>query len=746
MRDFRTISFWQRLRRASLGADSSIDSGLYASWERSKAAYERFYTFMDRFHVTGIKKFGVNLACEALTFGVAGVFALLVLAGPAFKAADDPNWLKRQDLAVTFLDRYGQEIGRRGIRRDDSVVLEDFPDHLLRAVLATEDRRFYEHFGIDVIGTARALSANAKAGGTVQGGSSITQQLAKNLFLTNERSLERKIKEAFLALWLEHHLTKREILQLYLDRAYMGAGNFGIQAAAEFYFNKNIKDVSLAEAAMLAGLFKAPSKYAPHVNLPAARARANDVLSNLVDAGFMTDAQVFGARQNPATAVERKRDSSPDYYCDWAFEDIKRLVAAGRLGDQRVLVVKTSFDGAIQLKSDTTIEGILRQSGPEYDVTQAAAVIMDPDGAVRAITGGRDYGASQFNRAVDGQRQPGSSFKPFVYAAALLTGKFKPTTVVTDRPSCVGNWCPQNYNRSHVGSLPLTSALARSINTIPIQLATAIGDGNNKVGRGRIVALARKLGLTTPLVDQVSLPIGSAEVTVMDMAAGYSVFANGGKRAEPYAAVEVRNARGEVIYRHDQDAPHAEQILPPGVTADLNFMLSKVVEEGTGKRAALEGIRVAGKTGTTNDYRDAWFIGFTGNLVGAIWYGNDDSSSTDTLTGGILPAMTWHEIMEFAHRDVDLKPIPGVAPLPKPGEVVAGKPVPQKAPAANTIPGFEPVALAKPQTLSRRTNQALSTIEDAFREQSAKRITGKPVSVTDGRYAAPTIGARTDIR
>ena len=274
----------------------------------------------------------------------------------------------------------------------------------------------------------------------VQGGSSLTQQLAKNLFLNNERSPDRKIKEAFLALWLEARLSKNEILKLYLDRAYMGGGTFGAAAAAEYYFGKSVKDVSLAEAAMLAGLFKAPTKYAPHVNLPAARARANDVLNAMVDAGFMTAGQVDSAKRNPATPIDRKRDSSPDYYLDWAFEAMKELASEGKLGADRVLTVKTPHDSAIQQRADEAIETILRQHGPAYRVRQAATVVMDPDGAVRAIVGGRDYGASQFNRATAGQRQPGSSFKPFVYAAALSAGLYKPSTIVTDRPVCIGNW------------------------------------------------------------------------------------------------------------------------------------------------------------------------------------------------------------------------------------------------------------------------------------------------------------------
>ena len=282
---------------------------------------------MDRFHVAGWRRwYLVEPLSEGLTLGIGGLILMLALAIPAFRETSDDDWLKKSELAVTFLDRYGNEIGSRGIRHNDAIPLEELPDHLIKAVLATEDRRFYDHFGIDVPARSARVLTNARAGGVVQGGSSITQQLAKNLFLSNERTIERKVKEAFLAIWLEARLTKNEILKLYLDRAYMGGGTFGVDAAAQYYFNKSARDVNLAEAAMLAGLFKAPSKFAPHVNLPAARARANVVLDNLVEAGFMTEGQVFGARRNPATAVDRRDERSPNYYLDWAFDEMKKLV------------------------------------------------------------------------------------------------------------------------------------------------------------------------------------------------------------------------------------------------------------------------------------------------------------------------------------------------------------------------------------------------------------------------------------
>ena len=418
-------SFSTRLKRAALALDAWLNDALWSGGRRMSEAYEGFSERMAKLRIRGTKRVLLDLTSEAATLGTGAAIVLLALALPAFRETSD-NWLKAQELAVTFLDRYGQEIGRRGIRHDDSVKLEEFPDHLIKAALATEDRRFFEHWGIDPIGTMRALTVNARGGGVVQGGSSITQQLAKNLFLNNERSLERKIKEAFLAVWLEFHLSKNDILKLYLDRAYMGGGAFGAAAAADYYFGKSVKDVTLAEAAMLAGLFKAPTKYAPHVNLPAARARASDVLNNMVEAGFLTEGQIQTARRNPATPVDRKRDTSPDYYLDWAFERVRDLANAGRFGNERVLTVKTPLDLGIQKKAEQTLENVLRQHGKQYDVDSAAMVVMDPDGAVRAMVGGRDYGESEFNKATQALRQPGSSFKSYVYAAALSTGLYSP--------------------------------------------------------------------------------------------------------------------------------------------------------------------------------------------------------------------------------------------------------------------------------------------------------------------------------
>jgi penicillin-binding protein 1A len=712
---------YKRAARALLAFDAFVDSSLYDSRARAQAAYATFAALMDRLHVSGWRRVLVELLCEGSNVGLAAAFLALFMAIPAFQETSD-DWLKKQDLAVTFLDRYGQEVGRRGIKHDDSVPLEQMPKYLIEAVIATEDRRFFEHVGIDFIGVFRALTVNARANSVVQGGSSITQQLAKNLFLSNERTLTRKIKEAYLAVWLEGHLSKREILQLYLDRIYMGGGTFGVQAAAQFYFGKSARDVTLAEAAMLAGLFKAPEKYAPHVNLPAARARANDVLNNMVDAGYLTQGQIYAAVRNPATPIARNSEQdAPNWYLDWAYDEVRQLADAGKLGNDRVLRVRTALDSNLQRYAAETINNQLIEYGPSYHVKQSAMVILDPsNGAVRTIVGGNDYGASQFNRAV-AARQPGSSFKPFVYLTALLTGKFHPNTVVLDAPICIGDWCPHNFGNTYAGAIPLVGALTHSLNTVAVRLSVAIGEaypvpGHNNIfeaakrGRTKIVETARKMGISTPLIDTVSLPIGADEVTVMDMAGAYSTFANGGKRIHPYAAAEIYNSHGDVIYRHDRDAPAPQQIFPPGPILDMVSMMKHVVEDGTGRRAMLDNIDVAGKTGTTNGFKDAWFDGYTGNLVGIIWFGNDDDTPTNNMTGGSLPAATWHDIMQYAHQGIDLKPLPGdQAPA-----------VAQAQPAS--MPNVADTdAPQKPATLSHRSADVLATIEETAKSIENRR-------------------------
>jgi penicillin-binding protein 1A len=685
-----------RWRQRMILLDGWIDSTLHEAGADAGASYEAFYNFMRRFTARGIWRAFSEVASEGYSLGVVGAMVLLAFAVPAFDEIGK-DWRSQQDFAVTFLDRYGNIIGKRGILQDDTVALDELPDNLIKATLATEDRRFFEHFGIDIFGTFRAIRENMRAGGVVQGGSSITQQLAKNLFLSNERTLQRKIKEAYLALWLEVNLSKREILKLYMDRAYMGGGTFGVAAAADFYFGKDVRDLDLAESAMLAGLFKAPTRFAPHINLPAARGRANQVLTNMVQARFMTEGQVVGARRDPAVAIDRTQTASADYFLDWAFEQVKRHVD----GKEKVLVARTTLDMRLQRAAEAALESTLRESGQAYNVRQGAIVSMDPDGSIRAMVGGRDYGVSTFNRAVNALRQPGSSFKPYVYAVALETGKYTPDTMVVDAPVSIGNWSPQNYGRSFKGRLTLRSALTQSLNTVAVRLSIA-------TGREPIAELIADMGIDTPIKVTRSLALGSSELTVLDQAVGYSTFANGGYRADPRGLINVRTQAGAVIYDASANPSPRQRVLSETTVLGMIDMLYSVVENGTGRRARLPGIHVAGKTGTTNAYRDAWFVGFTGNYTTAVWLGNDDYQSTEKLTGGVLPAETWAKYMRVAMAYEVPKLLPGL-PLPEgQGDLLVS--------ATEGDASFDPGASGR---LSSGTSSTLGRLEDHFREAAS---------------------------
>lgn len=642
-----------------LEIDAWIDSTLYESKFAAGEAWEDITIFFRRFRPYGVKRVFFELAGEAFTLGMGGLVIMLALALPA---ADEisTNWMDRNDFAVTFLDRYGNEIGQRGILHSEAIPIEELPDHLIKAVLATEDRRFFEHYGLDFLGLTRAMTENVRANSVVQGGSTLSQQLAKNLFLTNERTLDRKVKEAFLALWLESNLTKDEILKLYLDRAYMGGGTFGVAAASEFYFDKNARDITLAESAILAGLFKAPAKYAPHVNLPAARARANEVLTNMVQAEFLTEGQVTGARRNPADVVIRNDADSPDYFLDWAFDEVKQFIVDNKIS-ARSVIVRTTVDLSLQQAAEESIEFYLRQNGREYNVSESAAVLIENNGAVRALVGGRDYGLSQFNRATRAERQVGSSFKPFVYAAALETG-LTPEFVVADGPITWRGWSPQNYNRGYAGRITLANALARSINTVPVRLARDFIGGTQP-----IVDLAHKMGVESEISGHHTMILGTHGMTVLDQATGYMTFATGGIAGLRHGFTQIMSTNGDVLYDRRTTPPKTERVLSEATDIAMNNMLVGVTEFGTARRAAIEGFRVAGKTGTTQSYRDAWFVGYTGNFTAAVWYGNDDYTPTNRLTGGRLPAETFQRIMSYALQGAELKPLIGIEnsiPLP----------------------------------------------------------------------------------
>jgi penicillin-binding protein 1A len=710
----------RRKKSSMLAADAWLDSAIYDFWQALGRWYTAVEDFFSRFRVSGFKRFFVEILSDGLSFGAIGLVLTTALALPAFDATVSGRFNKAEDISVIFLDRYGNEVGRRGIRSDDSVPLDKLPDFFVKATLATEDRRFYEHWGIDPVGTLRALLSNAGGENSTQGGSSLSQQLAKNLFLSSERTLERKIKEAFLAIWLEWHYSKDEILKLYFDRAYMGGGNFGVAAAAEFYFGKKVTDINLAEAAMLAGMFKAPTKYAPHVDLAAARGRANLVLSNLVDAGFLTEGQVTAARRNPATPVDRSHEAnSPNYFLDYAFEETKKLIAETDTNSNS-FVVRTTVDPVLQSYAEDAVTSVVREQGEAYNVSQAAMVVLEPSGSIRAMVGGIDYGKSQFNRSIVPNRQPGSSFKLFDYATAFeLIPEYNPDTVVSGATQCIGNWCPQNYSRNQVGRISLISAFQQSINTVPVNLSI-------KTGRQPIADFAHKIGLRNDFAVTRSLALGAAEVSVIDMASSYAVFANHGYKTPAFGITRITTTGGDLLFESDADAPR-EKVVSDRTVQYMNRMMRGVVEHGTGRRALIEGVPSVGKTGTTSSYRDAWFCGFTGNYVAAVWFGNDNYEATKELTGGTLPTVAWQKFMAYAHTNIEIKPVEGVDFQPAPFVIANAEPTAPEAVQPERPPGLKPEAAQKLLDVADRLKSALDA-QPAEPGRQAAELAGAPVA------------------
>ena len=500
----------------------------------------------------------------------------------------------------------------------------------------------------------RAIVQNARANDVVQGGSSITQQVAKNLFLSPERTIRRKVHEAFLSLWIEARLSKEEILKLYLDRSYLGGGNYGVEAASQYYFGKSVRDINLSEAAMLAGLFKAPSKYAPHLNIENARSRANTVLYRMLDTGFITQGELLQARREPASVIRPSIADSPDWFLDWAYRDTLAVIDRKKITGQFVLEVKTTINLPLQTAAQRIVNAQLDANGARYHMTQAASVTMAPDGAVKAIVGGRDYAVSQFNRATDAMRQTGSAFKPFVYLAALLNG-YTPNDTVVDGPVSVGNWAPGNYSDKYAGRTTLTTALAKSYNSVPVKLMIDIG-------RKAIIETAHKVGIKGELETWAPMVLGTSALSLIDVTTGYATFANGGRLANPYTVLEIRKVNGDLLYsRSEDDYFPPRQVVPEEKIAELNSMLKAVVKAGTGRRADLGFAPQGGKTGTNQSYRDAWYIGFTAHYVTGVWFGNDDFSPMNEVTGGLIPAPIWKDIMLMAEGG--LKP-EGLAGIP----------------------------------------------------------------------------------
>lgn len=583
----------------------------------------------------------IALRFSAYWSAVAACWAALLFAGVFTYYSltmGDPHLVghtkKGPNIKIVGAD--GSVLSDRG-RRWSHVYLEDLPPYVVDAVLSTEDRRFYSHFGVDLRGLGRAMATNFQAGRVVQGGSTITQQLAKNLYLSPERTFVRKGQEILIAMWLETAMTKDEILELYLNRVYFGAGAYGIGEASWLYFGKRAEKLTLAEATILAGLLKAPSRYAPTHNAEGARARADEVIDNMVESGKITLARARQAKKTPMHLTNAIRHARGyDYALDFVRDEVVRLTGAVKSD----LVVETTIDPQLQLLSQNAVESVMAGASEMVEARQASAVFMARDGSVRALVGGRSYKASQFNRAVDAKRQPGSTFKPFVYLTALEAG-FKPDTLVEDRPLKIGNWRPRNASGKFYGTMTLREALARSVNTISVRLLL-------NVGSSRVVETAKRLGISSHLRRDASLALGTSEVSLLELTSAFVPFANGGFSAKPFVVKSVRTADGKLLYRRKE--AQRVRVMSPALADDMGNMLRAAVSWGTGKSANFGGQPIAGKTGTSQGFRDAWFIGFTPQITGGVWIGNDDGSPMRSVSGGGLPAKIWRKILLEAYK------------------------------------------------------------------------------------------------
>ena len=586
---------------------------------------------------------------------VLGLWAIIAGAGviiwvgahlPAIQSLEIPK--RPPTIQITGMD--GSVIATRGEMPGANVSVKDLPPYLPKAFIALEDRRFYSHFGVDPTGIMRAAVTNLLHRGVSQGGSTLSQQLAKNLFLTQERTFQRKLQEVELALWLERKYSKNEILELYLNRVYFGSGAYGVEAAAQKYFGKSAKNVSLSEAAMLAGLVKSPSRLAPNRNPEGAEKRAQIVLSAMADVSFITDAQAKAAIEKPSYAVKPVGAGTINYVADWIGEVLDDLV--GQI-DQNI-VVETSIDPKLQSVAEAAIIDELATKSVKFNVTQGALVAMTPSGAVRAMVGGRNYAESQFNRAVTAKRQPGSAFKPFVYLTAV-EGGMTPDTVRQDAPLDVKGWRPENYSREYFGPVTLTQALSMSLNTVAVRLGLEVGPAN-------VVRTAHRLGIASKLEPNATISLGTSEVSLNELVGAYAPFANGGFSASPHVVNRIRTPEGKVLYARRNDPP--TRVIDANAVGMMNVMMHETLVTGTAKKADIPGWSAAGKTGTSQDFRDAWFIGYTANLVTGVWLGNDDNSPTKKATGGGLPVEVWTRFMKAAHQNVAAAPLPGSTQSP----------------------------------------------------------------------------------
>jgi penicillin-binding protein 1A len=568
----------------------------------------------------------------------------LVWSAPPIDTSQD-LYSANRPVAFTFLDSQGQIAGHRGAIVGERLRLDEMPGFVPAAFIAMEDRSFYENEGIDVRGLMRAMWMNMRAGHVVAGGSTITQQTAKIVFLSPKRTFARKYEELIDAAALQKSLSKEQILDLYLNRIYLGSGAYGVDGAAHVYFNKSARDLTLSEAAMLATLTRAPSAFSPRRDLAAAQERAAAVLHAMVQTHAITKAQAEDALAHPAVITDGRLVDARNFFLDTAGEEALRLIESNGGQHSADLIVHTTLDPRMQDASRHALARTLNAKGRHARAHEGAIVVMKTDGAVTALIGGRDYDSSAFNRATQAKRQPGSAFKPFVYLAAIENG-MSPWDTREDEPVDINGWSPTNYNGQSYGTVTLASALAHSINTVTASLAQDVGITN-------VINAAHRCGITSPLQANASLALGTSVVTPLELTTAYATFASGGLRVTPYFVTAVEDNAHHLLY---QRKPVAEpRAIASHVDRDLTMMLYGVVTQGTGRSAALPGREAAGKTGTTQDYRDAWFVGFTPDYVTGVWVGNDNNSPMRNVTGGTLPAAIWKDVMVAAESGLPPK-------------------------------------------------------------------------------------------
>jgi len=575
-----------------------------------------------------------------LAIGGIGTVAWVGAHLPPIQSLEIP----KRPPSVQIVDDQGHVLATRGDSGGAVLSLKELPPYLPKAFVAIEDRRFYQHFGVDPLGIARAIIANVLHRGISQGASTITQQLAKNLFLTQERTLERKMQEALLALWLERKFSKTQILELYLNRVYFGAGAYGIEQASQRYFGTSAKQVTLAEAALLAGLVKSPTRLAPTRNYRGAEQRAKVVLAAMAELGFITPSSEKQALAHPPHIAAQAGTGSVNYVADWVMDGVNDIL--GHVDED--IVVRTTIDSSLQAVAEKAVSEELAQKGDKAGVSQGALVSMTPDGAVRAMVGGRNYAESQFNRAVAAKRQPGSAFKAFVYLTALEHG-LTPDTVRLDAPIRIKGWSPENYGHEYYGPVSLTKALALSLNTVSVRLTMEFGPQ-------AVVMTAHRLGIASRLEPNASIALGTSEVSMLELVGAYATFANDGMADTPHVIEKITDAKGKLLYSRNEQS--AGRVVDPRYVGMMNAMMEQTLAIGTAKKALLPGWQAAGKTGTSQDFRDAWFVGYTAHLVTGVWLGNDDGTPTRHVTGGSLPVDIWSRFMRTAHQGIAPETLP----------------------------------------------------------------------------------------